>query len=125
MAKYKERRHKKSEVKKELYAQVKRTEKKEKKEYEAFFERLTDAIAVTGDVAGEMMLSLLGRHCMLVRNFTSVTEYTACRIRLKTKKYEVCIEGKCMRLSYFLPEELRINGEITGVFYHLAEGEGR
>lgn len=117
MAKYKVRKRKRTEGKKDLYLQVKRAEKKEKKEYTTFFERLTDSVSLTGDVAGEMMVYLAGRHCMIVRNFTSVTEYTACRIRLKTKKYELCIEGNCLRLDYFLPEELRIVGEIIGVSY--------
>jgi len=117
MAKYKVRNRRKSEEKKDLYLQVKRAEKKEKKEYATFFERLTESVSLTGDVAGEMLVYLVGRHCMIVRNFTSVTEYTACRIRLKTKKYELCVEGNCLRLQYFLPEELRIVGTVTGVSY--------
>ena len=122
MAKYKVRKRKKSEGKKSLYLQVKRAEKKEKKEYATFFERLTDSLSLTGDVAGEMLVYMVGRHCMLVRNFISVTEYTACRIRLKTKKYELCVEGNCLRLEYFLPEELRIVGNITGVVYQENKG---
>ena len=122
MAKYKVRKRKKSEGKKSLYLQVKRAEKKEKKEYATFFERLTDSLSMTGDVAGEMLVYMVGRHCMLVRNFISVTEYTACRIRLKTKKYELCVEGNCLRLEYFLPEELRIVGNITGVVYQENKG---
>lgn len=125
MAKYKVRKSRKSEEKKDLYLQVKRAEKKEKKEYAAFFERLTDSVSLTGDVAGEMLVYLAGRHCMIVRNFTSVTEYTSCKIRLKTKRYELCVEGKYLRLAYFLPEELRIIGEIAGVFYRETEGGSR
>ena len=122
MAKYWVRKRKKSEGKKDLYLQVKRAEKKEKKEYASFFERLTDAVSLTGDVAGEMLVYLAGRHCMIVRNFTSVTEYTACRIRLKTKKYELCVEGNGLCLEYFLPEELRIVGTVTGVTYQESKG---
>lgn len=118
MAKYKARRRGKSKAHKELYIEVKRAEKREKKEYSAFFERLTESVSLTGDVAGEMMVYLAGRHCMLVRNFTSVTEYTSGRIRLKTKQYELCVEGEYLRLEYFLPEELRIVGNIIGVSYH-------
>lgn len=122
MAKYKVPKQKKSKGKKELYLQVKQEEKREKKEYSAFFERLTESVSLTDDVAGEMTVYLAGRHCMLVRNFTSVTEYTACRIRLKTKQYELCVEGNYLRLAYFLPEELRIIGDIAGVSYHEARG---
>lgn len=118
MAKYKARRRGKSKAHKELYIEVKRAEKREKKEYSAFFERLTESVSLTGDVAGEMIVYLAGRHCMLVRNFTSVTEYTSGRIRLKTKQYELCVEGEYLRLEYFLPEELRIVGNIIGVSYH-------
>ncbi|MDD5901755.1 MAG: YabP/YqfC family sporulation protein [Lachnospiraceae bacterium] len=118
MARYKVRKSQKSDEKKDLYLQVKRAEKKEKKEYTAYFERLTDSVSLTGDVAGEMLVFLSGRHCMIVRNFISVTEYTSCKIRLKTKKYELCVEGNYLRLAYFLPEELRIVGDITGVSYH-------
>jgi len=117
MAKCKVRKRKRAEGKKDLYMQVRRAEKREKKEYATFYERLTDAVSLTGDVAGEMLVYLAGRHCMIVRNFTSVTEYTACRIRLKTKKYELCVMGNSLHLEYFLPEELRIVGTITEVTY--------
>lgn len=122
MTTYKVRKLRATKGKKDLYLQVKRAEKKEKKEYATFFERLTDSVSLTGDVAGEMLVYLAGRHCMIVRNFTSVTEYTACRIRLKTKKYELCVEGNCLRLDYFLPEELRIVGLIDGVSYQGYKG---
>lgn len=119
---YRVKKRKKTREKKDLYQLVKRTEKKEKKEYTTFFERLTDSLSLTGDVAGEMMLYLAGSHCMVVRNFLSVTEYTANRIRLKTKQYELCVEGACLRMEYFLPEEVRVVGDITGVSYHKARG---
>lgn len=118
MAKYKVHRRGKRKAHRELYIEVKRAEKREKKEYAAFFERLTETVSLTNDVAGEMMVYLAGRHCMLVRNFASVTEYTSGRIRLKTKHYELCVEGEYLRLEYFLPEELRIVGNIIGVSYH-------
>lgn len=101
----------------ELYRDLKRTEKQERKEYTDFFERLTEAISLTDDITGEMLCYLAGRHCMLVRNFTSVTEYSANRIRLKNKQYEICVEGEYLRLQYFLPEELRIVGNIIDVSY--------
>ena len=122
MAGLRVKKHKKLQEKKELYKQVKRTEKREKKEYVSFFERLTDSLSLTGDVAGEMLLYLVGSHCMVIRNFTSVTEYTACKIRLKTKLYELCVEGTGLRMEYFLPEEIRVVGEITGVSYQKARG---
>lgn len=125
MTKHRVRKAGKSEGKKDLYLQVKRAEKKEKKEYAAFFERLTDSVSLTEDVAGEMMIHLAGRHCMIVRNFTSVTEYTSGKIRLKTKRYELCVEGRYLRMAYFLPEELRIVGEIEGVSYRETEGGNR
>lgn len=122
MTKYRVRRQKKPEGKKDLYLQVKREKKKEKKEYANFFERLTESLSLTDDIAGEMNVYLAGRHCVLVRNFTSVTEYTSCKIRLKTKQYEVCVIGNYLRLAYFLPEELRIIGDITSVSYEEIRG---
>ena len=122
MKAYPTKKHKKSRGKKDLYRQVKREEKKEKREYETFYERLTDTLSLTGDVAGELLLYLVGSHCMIVRNFLSVTEYTSERIRLKTKQYEVSVEGKCLRMEYFLPEEIRVTGEIGGICYHKARG---
>lgn len=120
--KYRVRRQKKPEVKKDLYLQVKRAKKKEKKEYADFFERVTEPLSLTEDIAGEMTVFLAGRHCVLVRNFTSVTEYTSCKIRLKTKQYEVCVMGNYLRLAYFLPEEVRITGDITGISYEELRG---
>lgn len=102
---------------KELYREVKRTERLEKRKYTEYFDRLTEAVSLTEDVAGGMLAYLVGRNCMLVRNFASVTEYTAGRIRLKSRQYELCIEGEYLRLQYFLPEELRIVGNIVCVSY--------
>ena len=122
MAAYRIKKHKKTKGRKDIYRQVKREEKKEKREYETFYERLTDALSLTGDVAGELLVYLAGSHCMVVRNFLSVTEYTSERIRLKTKQYEVSVEGTCLRMEYFLPEEIRITGEINRICYHKARG---
>ena len=116
------KRKKPSELKKDLYMRVKKERKAEQKEYTAFCERLTDAVSISEDVAGEMIVYLAGRHCMTVRNFLSVTEYTAERIRLKNKKYELHTEGDCLRMEYFLPEELRIIGNIKTVSYHTSKG---
>ncbi len=116
------KRKKPSELKKDLYTQVKKERKAEQKEYAAFCERLTEAVSLTEDVTGEMIVYLAGRHCMTVRNFISVTEYTAEKIRLKNKKYELHAEGDCLRMEYFLPEELRIIGNIKTVSYHATRG---
>jgi len=117
MAKFREHRGGKRKIHKELYREVKRTEKREKREYTDFFDRLTQSVSLTDDVVGEMISYLVGRHCMLIRNFTSVTEYTAGRIRVKNKQYELWVEGEFLRLQYFLPEELRIVGNIVSVSY--------
>ena len=116
------RRKKPSELKKDLYTQVKRERKAERKEYAVFCERMTEAMSLTEDVTGEMIVYLAGRHCMTVRNFLSVTEYTAEKIRLKNKKYELHTEGERLRMEYFLPEELRIVGNIKTVSYHAMKG---
>lgn len=117
------KKHKKlSDEKKELYARIKKEQKREQKEYASFCERLTEAMAVPEDVTGEMLVYSAGRHCMTVRNFLSVVEYTSERIRLRNKKYEVHIEGDFLRLTYFLPEELRIIGNIKTISYHGTKG---
>lgn len=116
------KRKKSSVMKKDIYTQVKKERKAEQKEYTSFCERLTDAVSLTEDVAGEMIVYLAGRHCMSVRNFLSVTEYTAKKIRLKNKKYELHTEGECLRMEYFLPEELRIIGNIKTISYHATKG---
>lgn len=111
-----------SELKKDLYTQVKKERKAERKEYTAFCERLSETVLLPEDIAGEMIVYLAGRHCMTVRNFVSLTEYTAEKIRLKNKKCELHAEGDGFRIEYFLPEELRIIGNIKTVSYHTTKG---
>ena len=116
-------RKKRNARKRDLYQQVRREKRIERKEYQAFCERLTKGMSLTGDVAGEMLVYLAGRHSMAVRNFTSVTEYTANRIRIKAKSGELCIEGNYLRMEYFLPEEVKIEGDIKQVWYPQTAGE--
>lgn len=111
---------KKKELK-DLYLLVKQKEQKEKKEYQNFLERLSESSALSGDFAGELLLSMPGKNCILIRNFTSVTEYSAERIRVRSKKYECFVEGRFLRFSYFLPEELKIVGEISQLSFPKTE----
>lgn len=115
-------RHRKKKACRDLYEQVKREKKQEKKEYTSYIQRLTEQVSLTDDVAGELLVYLTGRHCMIVRNYSSISEYTSTRIRIKSKQCELCTEGEFLRLEYFLPEELRIIGNIEQVQFNRQKG---
>lgn len=109
--------------KKDLHAAIKAERKRQRKEYECFYERIFEDVSVTADISGEPLISLAGRHCMLVQNYLSIAEYTSQKIRLKTERYDLVVEGASLFLEYSLMEELKIRGDIQSIHFGKASGE--
>lgn len=70
------------------------------------------------DVVGEgVKITITGRQQILVENFISILDFSEEEIRLETTEGDVRFEGKGLVLKTILPTELRIEGELSSLFF--------
>ena len=92
---------------------------KGKKEDKAFTLKslLGEALDIPADViSGVPRLLLLGNELLTVENHKGIVKYTQNEIALNSLLGMIEITGQGLELRSILPEELRINGRIEGIF---------
>ena len=81
-----------------------------------------DILDFPPDVAGEgPKITITGRMQILVENYMSIVNFSEKEIRLETAEGDVCVTGKGLVLKVLLPTELRIEGEISSLFFEGGE----
>lgn len=63
-------------------------------------------------VLGEVLVSFLGRHSVVIENYKSIILYTDSCIKLQAKNCRVSIGGARLAIEYYTNEEMKINGFI-------------
>lgn len=66
-------------------------------------------------VLGEVLVSFLGRHSVVIENYRSIILYTDSLIKLQAKNCRVIIGGKRLMIEYYTKEEMKINGSIKSL----------
>lgn len=66
-------------------------------------------------VLGEVLVSFLGRHSVVIENYRSIILYTDCSIKLQAKNCRVTICGSRLVIEYYTNEEMKINGFIKSL----------
>lgn len=66
-------------------------------------------------VLGEVLVSFLGRHSVVIENYRSIILYTDCCIKLQAKNCRVIICGSRLIIEYYTNEEMKINGFIKSL----------
>lgn len=112
-------RHKRNKKElKPLYRYLNHTERKRRADYQSFMEQLSEGTQMTGDIiAGQPLITIVGRHSIKISNYQSILEYSTEQIRISTKKYPVTIRGETLCIEYFMKDEIKIVGNILGVLY--------
>lgn len=105
------------EKRKELYELLKTERKKQRKEYTSFLERISEDASLSADISGELLVTMAGRHCMFIRNHTTIAEYTGERIRIKGGRHELLVEGDSLLLEYSVLDEIKVRGNIHSVIF--------
>lgn len=105
------------ERKKELYELLKSEQKKKRKEYTTFLERISEDASLTADLSGELLVTMAGRHCIVIRNHKSIAEYSDVRIRLISGRYDLVVEGTSLFMEYSVSDEIKIRGNITTIHF--------
>ena len=66
-------------------------------------------------VLGEVLVSFLGRHSVVIENYRSIILYTDSFIKLQAKNCRVNICGSRLVIEYYTNEEMKINGHIKSL----------
>lgn len=78
--------------------------------------KAVSALRLPKDVAlGEVLVSFLGRHSVVIENYRSIILYTDGLIKLQAKNCRVIISGTRLVIEYYTNEEMKINGFIKSL----------
>lgn len=71
------------------------------------------ALKLPKDVAlGEVLVSFVGRHCVVIENYRSIILYTDTLVKLQAKSCRVHIGGSRLVIEYYTNDEMKIVGQI-------------
>ena len=81
--------------------------------------RITDASGLPKDVVlGISVLNILGQNEAYIENYRGILEYTDKLIRIQTKLGRIHINGRGLKIEYYMNDEMKIMGHITSVEFH-------
>ncbi len=84
--------------------------------FEESKEKAASALKLPKDVVlGEVLVSFLGRHSVVIENYRSIILYTDCSIKLQAKNCRVIIGGSRLMIEYYTNEEMKISGFIKSL----------
>lgn len=66
-------------------------------------------------VLGEVLVSFLGRHSVVIENYRSIILYTDSLIKLQAKNCRVAVTGSRLVIEYYTNEEMKICGLIKSM----------
>ena len=66
-------------------------------------------------VLGEVLISFLGRHSVVIENYRGIILYTDCIIKLQAKNCRINICGSRLMIEYYTNEEMKISGYIKSL----------
>lgn len=81
-------------------------------------EELSSHLNLPADlIAGVAIITITGRNEIRVENSKGIIEFDNNKIKIKSKSYQICIEGKQLKILYFTEDEIRITGYIRAIYY--------
>ena len=66
-------------------------------------------------VLGEVLVSFLGRHSVVIENYRGIILCTDTLIKLQAKTCRVAVSGSRLVIEYYTNEEMKINGLIKSM----------
>lgn len=61
---------------------------------------------------GEILISFVGRHALLIENYRAIILYTDTLIKLQAKDCRLIIHGSRLMIEYYTSDEMKITGLI-------------
>lgn len=107
-----------------FYNKIKKKEKVEKKEREAYLNILSSTLNIPTDIlAGDPIITIIGRNEITIENYKRIIEYTSKNIKIKTNIGNILIQGKDMKISYFGEDEMKIAGKFELIKHYEVSGQ--
>lgn len=89
-----------------------------KEKYAQLAGSLTKALQLPDDFSrGSVLVSMHGQEHIWIENFKGISSYTEEEIKLVTKRRNVCICGKHLRIASYAKDEIEITGYIQKLEY--------
>ncbi|MFR5602021.1 MAG: YabP/YqfC family sporulation protein [Lachnospiraceae bacterium] len=77
---------------------------------------MVSALKLPKDVMlGEILISFVGRHSVMIENYRSILFYTDKQIKLQGKNCRLNIQGSRLQVEYYTKEEMKVVGQIKSV----------
>lgn len=77
---------------------------------------MTNALKLPKDVMlGEVLVSFIGRHSVVIENYRSIILYTDTIVKLQAKNCRLNIIGSRLVIEYYTYDEMKIAGQIKSM----------
>lgn len=97
---------------------VVKTKKEKSTKKDAFAEKVISRLNIPEDILnGAEIITMVGKRNLVIENYIKVLECETNKIVVKTKRNNMCIEGKKLKIEYLYDVELRISGIIDSINY--------
>ncbi len=108
----------KKENKDILYKGFNKKRKRKEEDKLTSLEELSSHLNLPADlIAGAAIITITGRNEIRVENSKGIIEFDNNKIKIRSKSYQICIEGKHLKILYFTEDEIRITGYISAIYY--------
>ncbi len=80
--------------------------------------QMSDILEIPSDVMLDLpKIVMVGNLQVFIENHRGIVEYTSETVRVNVSEYEVVVKGENLLLRNILPEEISVDGKITGVYF--------
>lgn len=81
---------------------------------------VTEGLSLPRDLLlGECIIHIYGNSELYIENYSGIIEYNEDKIKIKSKKMTIQIEGKELFICYYTDEEMKITGIIANILYNI------
>ena len=68
-------------------------------------------------VRGNALISIQGQEHVCIENFKGIVSYTEEEIKVLTKRKQICVAGKRLKIDCYTKDEIEISGQISRIEY--------
>jgi sporulation protein YqfC len=95
-----------------------KTPKEKATQKEMFMDKVISRLNIPEDIlSGAEIMTMVGKRNLVIENYVKVVECETDRIVIKTKRNNLSIKGKKLKIEYLYDVELRISGIIDSINY--------
>jgi sporulation protein YqfC len=81
-------------------------------------ENIVSALELPEDVLlGDATLSLTGNRRLVIQNHRGIVSFDEARTVVRTKKYQIVVEGRNLLVPFFAEDMLQITGRIDSIVF--------